>query len=479
MRTTSDCCWVRGGVLEWPGTPAYLSRRILPLAKGRSLRTRTLIGGAFGAVVLGLAAFVAFTADGRAYFGQGEPHPLYRIAVVDRGLVQAEVHATGTLRPLVAVPVVSQTAGELREVLVAENAAVKSGQVLARLDADSVTARLNYALADLAVARANVAVAEAQLERAHADAENLRAGDAAAAADVERARASLADAEHDLTRKRGLVKTGDLPSEERDHAQASDAAARAGLSAAEAHAAAATAADQSALAAVKAAAAQVDAANAEVDHRAAAVAQVRVDLDHTEIKAPIDGSVIEDNVTAGQPVPANQPAPPLFVVANDLRQMQLEASVDEADIGVVAVGQPATFSVDAFPGRSFAGRIVEIRKTPQVLQNVVTYTAVIAADNHDLKLLPGMTASVDVVVKTAASALRVPNAALQFRPADAGDIVAEGASAGQVWRLDSRRRPQPVSVGLGVSDDAHTEVTGGGLAAGDEIVVGVVAGQKS
>jgi len=438
-----------------------------------------MIGGAFGAVALGLAAFIAFTGDGRAYFGEGQPHPLYRIAAVDRGLIQAEVHATGTLRPLVAVPVVSQTAGELREVLVAENAAVKSGQVLARLDADSVTARLNYALADLAVARANVAVAEAQLERARADAENLRAGDAAAAADVERARASLADAERDLNRKRGLVKSGDLPSEERDHAQAADDAAHAGVAAAEAHAAAAAAADQSALAAVKAAAAQVDAANAEVGHREAAVAQVRVDLDHTEIKAPIDGWIIEENVTAGQPVAANQPAPPLFVIASDLRQMRLEASVDEADIGVVAVGQPATFSVDAFPGRSFAGRIAEIRRTPQVLQNVVTYTAVIAADNADGKLLPGMTASVDLVVKTASSALRVPNAALQFRPADAGDVVAGGASSGQVWRIDSQGSAQPVTVGLGVSDDAHTEVTGGGLADGDEIVVGIVAGQKS
>jgi HlyD family secretion protein len=159
--------------------------------------------------------------------------------------------------------------------------------------------------------------------------------------------------------------------------------------------------------------------------------------------------------------------------------MQLEASVDEADIGVVAAGQPATFSVDAFPGRTFAGRIVEIRKSPQVLQNVVTYTAVIAVDNRDLKLLPGMTASVDVVVKTAASALRVPNAALQFRPAEAGDVVAAGAASGQVWRLDAHGTPQPVTVGLGVSDDAHTEVTGGGLLEGDEIVVGALTGQKS
>lgn len=440
-----------------------------------------MIGGSFGAVALGLAAFVAFTGDGRAYFGDGQPHPLYRIAAVDRGLIQAEVHATGTLRPLVAVPVLSQSAGELREVVVTENAAVKAGAVLARLDADSITARLNYAQADLAVARANVAVAQAQLERARADADNLRAGDSAAAADVERARASLADAERDLNRKRGLVKSGDLPSEERDHAQAADDAAHAGVAAADAHAAAAAAADQSALAAVKAAAAQVDAANAEVAHREAAVAQVRVDLDHTEIRAPIDGWVIEDNATAGQPVAANQPAPPLFVIASDLRQMRLEASVDEADIGVVAVGQPATFSVDAFPGRSFAGRIAEIRKTPQVLQNVVTYTAVIAADNADGKLLPGMTASVDLVVKTASSALRVPNAALQFRPADAGDVVAGGASAGQVWRIDSHGSAQPVTISLGISDDAHTEVTGGGLAAGDEIVVGVAAaaGQKS
>jgi HlyD family secretion protein len=442
------------------------------------LRTKTLIGGAFGAVALGLVAF-ALTGSGHAYFGHGSSRPLYRIAAVDRGLVQAEVHATGTLRPLAAVPVVAQTAGELRDVLVADNATVRSGQILARLDADAVTARLNYAQADLAVARANVVVAQAQLERARADADNLRAGDAAAAADVERAKATLADAERDLTRKRGLVKSGDLASQERDHAQAADDAARAGLAAAEAHAGAAAATDQSALAAMKAAAAQVDAANAEVGHREAAVAQVQVDLDHTAIRAPVDGSIIEANAVVGQPLAANPSAPPLFLIASDLRRMQLEASVDEADIGVVAAGQPATFSVDAFPGRTFAGRIVEIRKSPQVLQNVVTYTAVIAVDNRDLKLLPGMTASVDVVVKTAASALRVPNAALQFRPAEAGDVVAAGAASGQVWRLDAHGTPQPVTVGLGVSDDAHTEVTGGGLLEGDEIVVGALTGQKS
>ena len=436
-----------------------------------------MIGGAFGAVALGLIAF-AFTAEGRGYFGQGPSRPLYRIAAVDRGLVQAEVHATGSLRPLVAVPVLSESGGQLREVLVAENAAVTSGQVLARLAADGVTARLNYALADLAVAHANVAVAEAQLDRARADAENLRAGDAAAAADVERARSAFADAERDLARKRGLVKSGDLASEERDHAQAADDAARAGLATAEAHAAAAAAAGQSALAAVKAAAAQVDAANAEVGHREAAVAQVRVDLDHTEIRAPVDGWIIEENATVGQPVAANQATPPLFVIANDLRQMRLEASVDEADIGQVAAGQSATFTVDAFPGRTFAGRIAEIRKSPLVLQNVVTYTAVIDADNRDLKLLPGMTASVDVVVKTAASALRVPNAALQFRPADAAE-PATGAAAGQVWRIDALGNPQPVTVDLGVSDDAHTEVTGGGLGEGDEIIIGIAAGQKS
>src|SRR5262249_54490165 len=151
-----------------------------------------------------------FSGNGRAYFGQDQTHPLYRIAAVDRGLIQAEVHATGTLRPGVAVPVIAQTGGELREVLVADNTAIKAGQILARLDADSVTARLNYALADLAVARANVAVQQAQLERARADAENLRASAAAAEADVERARAALVDAERDLNRKRGLVKSGDL-----------------------------------------------------------------------------------------------------------------------------------------------------------------------------------------------------------------------------------------------------------------------------
>jgi HlyD family secretion protein len=165
--------------------------------------------------------------------------------------------------------------------------------------------------------------------------------------------------------------------------------------------------------------AQVEHALAQVMHREAALYSSRVDLAHTVIRSPVDGVTIERSVDMGQTVAASLQAPTLFTIAQDLRAMQVEASLDEADIGRIQVGQKATFTVDAFPGREFNGRVEQIRKAPTTVQNVVTYTVVVSAKNDDLRLLPGMTANVQVIVDERSDALKVPNAALRFRPPDA------------------------------------------------------------
>src|SRR5215510_11202039 len=174
--------------------------------------------------------------------------------------------------------------------------------------------------------------------------------------------------------------------------------------------------------------AQLDNALAQVKQRESVVQQVRVDLDHTVIRAPIDGVVIDRTVDVGQTVAASLQAPTLFTIAPDLRTMELHANVDEAEIGRVLAGQEVSFTVDSHPGRAFPGRVVDIRKMPQTTQNVVAYTVVVSAENEDLLLLPGMTANVRILVQQRDNVLRLPNAALRFRPAGtpARPVTTEG-----------------------------------------------------
>jgi HlyD family secretion protein len=170
--------------------------------------------------------------------------------------------------------------------------------------------------------------------------------------------------------------------------------------------------------------AQISSARAAVKQRESLLKQAQVDLERTIIRAPVDGTVILRNVDAGQTVAASLQAPVLFTIAQDLRDMQVEAAIDEADVGRLRVGMPASFAVDAFPRRSFGGEIKQIRKSPQNVQNVVSYTVVISAANPDLALLPGMTANVRVAVENREAVLKVPNAALRWRPAGAADVKA-------------------------------------------------------
>jgi HlyD family secretion protein len=237
-----------------------------------------------------------------------------------------------------------------------------------------------------------------------------------------------------------------------------------------------------------------------VKQKEAALQQAQVDLDHTTIRAPVDGVVVSRAVDVGQTVAASLQAPVLFTIAQDLTKMQVETSVDEADIGRIKLDDRATFTVDAFPGEAFSGAVVQIRKAAQIVQNVVTYTVVVAVQNPSGRLLPGMTANVKLVVAEKPSVLRVPNAALRFRPAGAegpaagapgpgrapggapaagrgggpgGGGAGRGGLPGRVFVQGPDGKPVAVTLVLGLTDGTATEVLRGDLQEGQEVIVGL------
>lgn len=324
----------------------------------------------------------------------------YRLSKIERGAITAVVSATGTLNPVVSVQVGSQVSGQLKELYADFNSMVKKGQLIARIDPQSFTLRVNQAMADVEAARATALT--------------QRANVAALQAELARTKVMLGDAEREHSRNQMLYEKNFVSGAVRDKAQAALEGAREQLKAAQAQ--------------VAVGQAQVRNADAVVKQRASQLSQARVDLDRTEIRAPVDGIVVKKSVEPGQTVAASLQAPELFVIAQDLRQMQVDTSIDESEVGRVRVGQRATFTVDAFPGRTFRGTVKQMRKAAQVVQNVVTYIAVIDAANPDLGLFPGMTANVRLIVDTRDSVLKVPNAALRFRPAGVADLAAAGAS---------------------------------------------------
>ncbi|MBM3358546.1 MAG: efflux RND transporter periplasmic adaptor subunit [Betaproteobacteria bacterium] len=360
-------------------------------------------------VAVVMAAVLAGGAAAYGWWNSRATAPGYRFATIERGGITAAVSATGTLNPVVSVQVGSQVSGQIKEINVDFNSAVKKGQMIARIDPDSFALRVNQAMADLEAARATVLTQHANV--------------AALRAEVSRARVNLAEAEREFQRNKTLFEKEFVSAAVRDRAQAGFESAQEQVKTAQAQMAVGEA--------------QVRNVEALVKQREAQLAQARVDLERTAIRAPVDGIVVKRSVEPGQTVAASLQAPELFIIAQDLREMQVETSIDEAEVGRIRVGQNATFTVDSFPGRAFSGKVTQVRKAAQVVQNVVTYTAVVTTANPDLTLFPGMTANVRIVVDTREGALKVPNAALRFRPAGAADAPKgeakgeEGAGARQ------------------------------------------------
>ena len=346
-----------------------------------------------------LAVVLAALAAGGWYWFQsrsGDGEVRYRTAKVERGSMSAVVVASGTLNATTTVQVGSQISGQVKEIFADFNTPVKKDQVIARIDPATFELRVNQARADLDSAEGAVAVA--------------RAGLVAQQAEVGRVKVTLADAQRDVERKKSLVDKKFISPADLDKAVVVLDTTREQLKAVQAQ--------------IKVSEAQVASARAAVKQRESLLKQAQVDLERTIIRAPVDGTVILRNVDAGQTVAASLQAPVLFTIAQDLRDMQVEAAIDEADVGRLRVGLPASFAVDAFPRRSFNGEIRQIRKSPQNVQNVVSYTVVISAANPDLALLPGMTANVRIATDNRSNALKIPNAALRFRPAGAIDAKA-------------------------------------------------------
>jgi len=355
--------------------------------------------------------------------------PKFRLGRVERGALTAAVSATGNLAAVITVQVGSQVSGQIKGLFVDFNSVVKKNQVVARIDPDIFEAKVNQAKAEVESAQAAVLNQQAQVERAKADVENSRAALAEAKAQTAKTQIAVLDTKRDVDRKTELYGRQLIAKSDMDTAQANHDSALAQLDSARAKEQALAAAIQSAGAQLKVAEAALESARALVKQKQAALQQAQVDLDHTTIRAPVDGVVVSRAVDVGQTVAASLQAPILFTIAQDLTKMQVETSVDEADIGRIKLEDRATFTVDAFPGETFTGVVTQIRKAAQIIQNVVTYTVVVAVSNPSGKLLPGMTANVKLVIAEKPSVLKVPNAALRFRPAGA-DAAAPSPSAG-------------------------------------------------
>ena len=413
----------------------------------------------------------------------------FRTAPVTRGSLVAAVATTGTLNAVITVQVGSQVSGNIRELHADFNSQVKKGQVIARIDPDIFEAKVNQAKAQVDAARAQVLNQQAVVEKTRADLENARAALASARAQTAKAQVAVIDGRRNLLRQRELRQKELVAQVDEDTAQVTHDSAIAQHEATKAQENAQAAAVTSAEAQLKVVQAQLETATAQVGQNQAALRQAQLDLEHTIIRAPVDGVVVSRNVDVGQTVAASLQAPTLFTIAQDLTQMQVDTSMDEADVGRIVLGQKATFTVDAFPSRVFKGEVVQIRKAPQIVQNVVTYDVVVSAENPDLKLLPGMTANVKVVTDQKADVLRVPNAALRFRPPGVeSDRPAQGRAAagggpgatrggaglqGRVWVMGPGGKPQSVTLRVGITDGTYTEVVGDQLKEKQEVLVGL------
>jgi HlyD family secretion protein len=432
-------------------------------------KKKAAIGVGVAAVALG--AFVALRAR-----GGDDGAPGFQTAEAARGRIAAQVTATGTLSPVVEVQVGSQVSGRIASLGADFNDRVTKGQVIATIDPQLFET-------EVARARANLTVAQASVERAEAE---------------------LRDAKQKSERADAMVREALVAQADADTAKASFDAAAAGVAS----------------------------AKAQLSQARAALSQAQTNLGYTTIVSPIDGVVISRDVDVGQTVAASLQAPTVFTIAEDLAKMEVHTSVAESDVGSLTTGMAVEFTVDAFPQDRFRGTVKQVRYSPTTVSNVVTYDAVVAVENPDLKLRPGMTANVTFVIEERADALGVPNAALRYRPSPAvlarygydeaqlkqmfgkpsegkpadgerpategkrrtadgkrapadgerptGDAqAADGkrdrrpSNRRMVWRLGADGRPTPVPIETGISDGRTTEVVGGELAPGDRLITGV------
>jgi HlyD family secretion protein len=372
---------------------------------------------AAGLVLVAVLAAVWFWSRENAPEGEG-----YLTEEADRGPIEVVVTATGTVNPVTTVTVGSYVSGPILELHADYNSAVTKGQLVAKIDPRQFQVKVLQADAGLANAKARV--------------EKSRADLALKQLNFER---------NQTLRARNLIAQNDLDTARSDFAQAK---------------------------------AQLALDQAGVQQADAELSEARINLDYTNITSPVDGVVVSRSVDVGQTVAASFQTPELFKIAQDLTKMQVNANVSESDIGGVHDGQPALFTVDAYPGRNFEGSVVQVRNAPITVQNVVTYDVVIQVANPDLALKPGMTATVSVTTARRDDVLRVPARALRFRPEEAEGAAATGVPPNSpigsaVYVLDPDGALQRVEIQVGLRDDRFAELVAGDVEAGEAVVVGL------
>jgi HlyD family secretion protein len=417
------------------------------------------------------------------FWGRGEQNgsnQRYRLVRVERGEISSTVTATGTINPVVTVLVGSQVSGTIKALYADFNSRVKEGDIIAQIDPAIFQAQVDEAKAGVATAQANLANAQANLQSLQAN--------------LVKAEVAVSDAKRTLDRNVQLMKMSAIAQSALDTAQANYDSAVAQREANKAQ--------------LEVAKAQIESAKAQIEHDKAALRMTETNLRYTTIRSPVNGVVISRNVDVGQTVAASLQAPILFTIAKDLTEMQVDTNFSEADIGRIETGQEATFTVDAYPEITFRGKVSEIRNAPQTIQNVVTYDVVIRVANPDLKLKPGMTANVTLLVAHRDGALRIPNAALRFRPVGASGengeegmkkeepkkevpqtagpseeqrkkLMKMGSSSqekkgmpGRAWILSPQGKPILVPVVLGITNGTFSEIISGDLKEGTQVIVG-------
>jgi HlyD family secretion protein len=381
---------------------------------------------------------IAALGAGIYFYGRKPQTPTYKTAKVERGDIVSAVAATGNLAAVVTVQVGTQVSGTIQKLFVDFNSKVSKGQAIAQIDPALFSAQVEQS-------RGNYLSAQAGLEKAKAD---------------------LIDAKRTLERNRQLVKDGIVAQSDFDSAETK----------------------------YQEAAAAVKASEGTVAQTRGSYSQAQTNLKYSTIKSPVDGIVVSRNVDVGQTVAASFQTPTLFTIAQDLTKMEIDTSVDEADISRIRVGQPVTFTVDSYPESRFTGKVFQIRNAPIVTQNVVTYVVVVSVDNKELKLKPGMTANVSIETARKENVLKLPAAALRFRPkgakgqkdakdarekqtgADSRSKKKEGGQ--QVYILGADNKPVSVPIKTGVSNDGQEELVEGTLKENDEVIVEQISAQK-
>lgn len=424
-------------------------------------------------LLLGLLALV-LVSGGIVWRAHVQNAISYEVVPIERGNIQATVTATGTLNPVVDVQVGSQVSGNIKELYADFNTKVKKGQLVALIEPQIFQAQVDQAQATVNSLHSAVLTAEAQVEKSRTDLAAAVANGKSAEAVAAKDRANELNAKVQWERAESLFASGVMSEQDHDTAKATYEALQAQVAADQAQIDAAKQTIQSAEAGVKVALSQLASAQAQERQAQASLDQARINLAHTRITAPVDGTVIARRMDVGQTVAASFQAPTIFEIAQDLTKMQVDTNVDESDVGNVVNEQMVTFTVDSYPGIPFRGQVTDIRKAPIITQNVVTYDVVVGVSNPDLKLLPGMTANVTILTAKAENTLKVPNAVLRYRPS-AQALKQSGLSPSPVSKqfvyvlANGKLKAVPVSFGL--SDGAYTALKAKDVKEGDLVVV--------